>query len=36
MLAMADGMGFMPIQMVLEEDSILKIAVERESSKLAA
>ncbi|CAK8541025.1 unnamed protein product [Lathyrus sativus] len=36
MLAMADGMGFMPIQMVLEEDSILKKAVEREYNKVAA
>ncbi|KDP30845.1 hypothetical protein JCGZ_13788 [Jatropha curcas] len=31
MLAMANGMGFLPIQMVLEEDSLLKKAVERES-----
>ncbi|KAK2359890.1 hypothetical protein P8452_64028 [Trifolium repens] len=36
MLAMADGMGFLPIQMVLEEDSILKLAVEREYNKVAA
>lgn len=36
MLAMADGMGFMPIQMVLEEDSILKKAVETEYNKFAA
>ncbi|KAJ1443167.1 EF-Hand 1, calcium-binding site [Sesbania bispinosa] len=36
MLAMADGMGFLPVQMVLEEDSILKKAVERESHILAA
>lgn len=36
MLAMANGMGFLPVQMVLEEDSFLKKAVERESSKLAA
>ncbi|KAK7273022.1 hypothetical protein RIF29_14068 [Crotalaria pallida] len=36
MLAMADGMGFLPVQMVLEEDSILKKAVERESNKVAA
>ncbi|KAK7295716.1 hypothetical protein RJT34_18627 [Clitoria ternatea] len=36
MLAMADGMGFLPIQMVLEEDSILKKAVERECNKVAA
>ncbi|CAJ2669441.1 unnamed protein product [Trifolium pratense] len=36
MLAMADGMGFLPIQMVLEEDSILKLAVEREYNNMAA
>ncbi|CAJ2635890.1 unnamed protein product [Trifolium pratense] len=36
MLAMADGMGFLPIQMVLEEDSILKLAVEREYNNVAA
>ena len=36
MLAMANGMGFLPLQMVLEEDSLLKKAVERESSKVAA
>ncbi|XP_058739376.1 uncharacterized protein LOC131611353 [Vicia villosa] len=37
MLAMADGMGFMPIQMVLEEeDNILKKAVEREYNKVSA
>ncbi|XP_057436448.1 uncharacterized protein LOC130728878 [Lotus japonicus] len=36
MLAMADGMGFLPVQMVLEEDSILKKAVERECNKVAA
>ncbi|GMI96557.1 hypothetical protein like AT2G44310 [Hibiscus trionum] len=34
MLAMANGMGFLPVQMVLEEDSFLKIAVEHESAKL--
>ncbi|MBA0704587.1 hypothetical protein Golax_016834 [Gossypium laxum] len=34
MLAMANGMGFLPVQMVLEEGSFLKIAVERESNKL--
>ncbi|KAK7394209.1 hypothetical protein VNO78_14731 [Psophocarpus tetragonolobus] len=34
MLAMAEGLGFLPIQMVLEEDSILKKAVERESNKV--
>ncbi|PON56088.1 Parvalbumin [Trema orientale] len=36
MLAMANGLGFLPVQMVLEEDSFLKKAVERESSKVAA
>uniref|UniRef100_A0A6N2MG35 EF-hand domain-containing protein n=1 Tax=Salix viminalis TaxID=40686 RepID=A0A6N2MG35_SALVM len=32
MLAMANGMGFLPVQMVLEEDSFLKKAVEWESA----
>lgn len=36
MLAMADGLGFLPVQMVLEEGSILKKAVERESNRVAA
>ncbi|XP_010252654.1 PREDICTED: uncharacterized protein LOC104594172 [Nelumbo nucifera] len=36
MLAMANGLGFLPIQMVLEEGSFLKEAVERESSKSSA
>ncbi|XP_057440477.1 uncharacterized protein LOC130732447 [Lotus japonicus] len=36
MLAMADGMGFLPVQMALEEDSILKRAVERECNKVVA
>ncbi|KAJ4848540.1 hypothetical protein Tsubulata_050941 [Turnera subulata] len=36
MLAIANGMGFLPVQMVLEEDSLLRKAVERESSKLGA
>ncbi|XVF71811.1 hypothetical protein PTKIN_Ptkin12aG0069600 [Pterospermum kingtungense] len=36
MLAMANGMGFLPVQMVLEEGSFLKKAVERESTKQAA
>ncbi|XP_057436447.1 uncharacterized protein LOC130728879 [Lotus japonicus] len=36
MLAMADGMGFLPVQMVLEEDSILKRAVERECNRVVA
>nr|DAD23545.1 TPA_asm: hypothetical protein HUJ06_025008 [Nelumbo nucifera] len=35
MLAMANGLGFLPIQMVLEEDSLLKKAVELESAKVA-
>ncbi|KDP30844.1 hypothetical protein JCGZ_13787 [Jatropha curcas] len=34
MLAMANGMGVLPIQMVLEEDSLLKKAVERESAAI--
>ncbi|KAM7498382.1 hypothetical protein LguiA_022796 [Lonicera macranthoides] len=33
MLAMANGLGFLPVQMVLEEGSFLKKAVERELSK---
>ncbi|XP_054797851.1 uncharacterized protein LOC129302942 [Prosopis cineraria] len=36
LLAMADGMGFLPVQMVLEEDSILKKAVQRESNRAVA
>ncbi|XP_059651119.1 uncharacterized protein LOC132298774 [Cornus florida] len=36
MLAMANGLGFLPVQMVLEEDSFLKKAVERESSRIVA
>ncbi|KAM1373426.1 hypothetical protein ACFX2I_024129 [Malus domestica] len=32
MLAMANGMGFLPVQMVLEEDSLLRKAVEKEHS----
>ncbi|KAJ6334261.1 hypothetical protein OIU78_011206 [Salix suchowensis] len=36
MLAMANGMGFLPVQMVLEEDSFLKKAAEWESAKLVA
>ncbi|KAE9604923.1 hypothetical protein Lal_00036700 [Lupinus albus] len=36
MLAMADGMGFLPVQMVLEQDSILKKAVEKECNKFYA
>ncbi|XAR55306.1 hypothetical protein NMG60_11035344 [Bertholletia excelsa] len=36
MMAVAGGLGFLPVQMVLEEDSFLKKAVERESAKVAA
>ncbi|KAK1568868.1 hypothetical protein Q3G72_029877 [Acer saccharum] len=36
MLAMANGMGFLPLQMVLEEDSFLKKAVEQEATKVGA
>ncbi|KAL5581752.1 hypothetical protein UlMin_014194 [Ulmus minor] len=36
MLAMANGLGFLPVQMVLEEDSFLKKAVELESRKVVA
>ncbi|CAA7407920.1 unnamed protein product [Spirodela intermedia] len=36
MLAVASGLGFLPVQMVLEEGSFLKMAVERESVKIAA
>lgn len=36
MLAMANGLGFLPVQMVLEEDSFLMKAVEREVSKMVA
>ncbi|KAJ8642523.1 hypothetical protein MRB53_004275 [Persea americana] len=36
MLAMANGLGFLPVQMVLEEDSLLKKAVERESAMVTA
>ncbi|KAM1164720.1 hypothetical protein ACFX13_024825 [Malus domestica] len=32
MLAMANGMGFLPVQMVSEEDSLLRKAVEKEHS----
>ncbi|WOH05789.1 hypothetical protein DCAR_0625210 [Daucus carota subsp. sativus] len=34
MLAMADGLGFLPVQMALEENSLLMKAVERESTSL--
>lgn len=36
MLAMVNGLGFLPVQMVLEQDSLLMKAVERESTKVAA
>ncbi|KAK2648738.1 hypothetical protein Ddye_016227 [Dipteronia dyeriana] len=36
MLAMATGMGFLPLQKVLEEDSFLKKAVEKEAAKVSA
>ncbi|XP_078181740.1 uncharacterized protein LOC144575464 [Carex rostrata] len=36
MLAIANGLGFMPIQMVLEEGSFLKLAVERELTTIAS
>ncbi|XP_022930660.1 uncharacterized protein LOC111437061 [Cucurbita moschata] len=36
MVAMANGIGFSPVQMVLEENSFLKKAVERESTKVGA
>lgn len=35
MLAVAKGIGFLPVQMVLEEDSFIKKAVDFESTKLA-
>ncbi|MQL89718.1 hypothetical protein Taro_022297 [Colocasia esculenta] len=36
MLAVANGLGFLPVQMVLEEGSFLKKAVDRESAKFIA
>ncbi|KAL2458276.1 Calcium-binding EF-hand family protein [Forsythia ovata] len=36
MLGIANGLGFLPVQMVLEEGSFLKNAVERELTKPAA
>lgn len=36
MLAVAGGLGFLPVQMVVEEGSFLKRAVDREWAKLAA
>uniref|UniRef100_A0A0D9XEZ3 EF-hand domain-containing protein n=1 Tax=Leersia perrieri TaxID=77586 RepID=A0A0D9XEZ3_9ORYZ len=35
LLAVADGIGFLPVQMVVEEGSFLKMAVERELAKAA-
>ncbi|XP_042479643.1 uncharacterized protein LOC122060574 [Macadamia integrifolia] len=36
MLAVVNGLGFLPIQMVLEQDSFLKKAVDWEFTKIAA
>ncbi|XP_008806343.1 uncharacterized protein LOC103719056 [Phoenix dactylifera] len=36
MLAVANGLGFLPVQMVVEEGSFLKMAVEREAAKYEA
>ncbi|KAF0931837.1 hypothetical protein E2562_005800 [Oryza meyeriana var. granulata] len=35
MLAVANGLGFLPVQMVVEEGSFLKVAVDREQAKAA-
>ncbi|XP_051188360.1 uncharacterized protein [Lolium perenne] len=35
MLAVASGLGFLPVQMVVEEGSFLKVAVDRELAKAA-
>lgn len=35
MLAVANGIGFLPMQMVVEEGSFLKVAVDRELAKAA-
>ncbi|CAM0951958.1 unnamed protein product [Alopecurus aequalis] len=35
MLAVASGLGFMPVQMVVEEGSFLKVAVDREQARAA-
>ncbi|CAL5001348.1 unnamed protein product [Urochloa decumbens] len=35
MLAVANGLGFLPVQMVVEEGSFLKTAVDREMGQLA-
>ena len=36
LLAVAKGLGFLPVQMVLEEGSFLKMAVDRESAMIAS
>jgi len=35
MLAVANGLGFLPVQMVVEEGSFLKVAVDREGARPA-
>uniref|UniRef100_A0A0D9XEZ7 EF-hand domain-containing protein n=1 Tax=Leersia perrieri TaxID=77586 RepID=A0A0D9XEZ7_9ORYZ len=35
LLAVANGLGFLPVQMVIEEGSFLKVAVDRELAKAA-
>uniref|UniRef100_A0A0D9XEZ6 EF-hand domain-containing protein n=1 Tax=Leersia perrieri TaxID=77586 RepID=A0A0D9XEZ6_9ORYZ len=35
LLAVANGLGFLPVQMVVEEGSFLKVAVDRELAKAA-
>ncbi|KAG2619928.1 uncharacterized protein LOC120665798 [Panicum virgatum] len=35
MLAVANGLGFLPVQMVVEDGSFLKVAVDRELGQLA-
>ena len=35
LLAVANGLGFLPVQMVVEEGSFLKVAVDRELGQLA-
>ncbi|KAM0910481.1 hypothetical protein ACQ4PT_014147 [Festuca glaucescens] len=35
MLAVASGLGFLPVQMVVEEGSFLKVAVDRELARAA-
>ncbi|CAL5001347.1 unnamed protein product [Urochloa decumbens] len=35
LLAVANGLGFLPVQMVIEEGSFLKVAVDREMGQLA-